>query len=93
MRRGSAPISRTEGWRVQIQQIPDSWVSRVGSSLRGFGFEGGLFEAVLAQRREILASAYAQHPERFVRRAPQPAEPPTAVWINPPKHRSVSQNY
>jgi putative transposase len=39
---------------------------------------------VLAQRREILAAAYAQHPERFVRRAPQPAEPPTAVWINPP---------
>jgi hypothetical protein len=40
--------------------------------------------AVLAQRREILATAYAQHPERFVRRAPQPAEPPTPVWINPP---------
>jgi putative transposase len=41
--------------------------------------------AVLAQRREILAAAYAQHPERFVRRVPQPAEPPRAVWINPPK--------
>ena len=41
--------------------------------------------AVLAQRREILATAYAQHPERFVRRAPRPAEPPKAVWINPPK--------
>ena len=41
--------------------------------------------AVLAQRREILAAAYQQHPERFVRRAPQPAEPPNAVWINPPK--------
>ncbi len=45
----------------------------------------GQTAAVLARRREILASAYAQHPERFVRRAPQPAEPPTAVWINPPK--------
>jgi len=45
----------------------------------------GQTAAVLAQRREILAIAYAQHPERFVRRAPQPAEPPTAVWINPPK--------
>jgi len=40
---------------------------------------------VLARRRDILATAYAQHPERFVRRAPQPAEPPSAVWINPPK--------
>jgi len=45
----------------------------------------GKTAAVLAQRREILAAAYAQHPERFVRRAPQPAEPPKAVWINPPK--------
>ena len=41
--------------------------------------------AVLARRRDILAAAYAQHPERFVRRVPVPAEPPKAVWINPPK--------
>jgi putative transposase len=40
--------------------------------------------AVLEQRREILGAAYAAHRERFVRGAPQPAEPPTAVWINPP---------
>jgi putative transposase len=40
---------------------------------------------VLKRRGEILAAAYAVHPERFVRRAPQPAEPPTVVWINPPK--------
>jgi len=45
----------------------------------------GQTAAVLAQRREILAAAYAQHPERFVRRAPRPAEPPVAVWINAPK--------
>jgi putative transposase len=45
----------------------------------------GQTAAVLAQRHEILAAAYAQHPERFVRRAPRPAEPPKAVWINPPK--------
>ena len=44
----------------------------------------GKTEAVLAWRREILAAAYAQHPERFVRRAPRAAEPPKAVWINPP---------
>ena len=40
---------------------------------------------VLGWRRDILAAAYAQHPERFVRRPPAPAEPPKAVWINPPK--------
>jgi len=45
----------------------------------------GKTAVVLAQRRKILAAAYVQHPERFVRRAPQPAELPTAVWINPPK--------
>jgi len=45
----------------------------------------GKTAVVLAQRREILATAYAQHPERFVRRVPRPAEPPKAVWINPPK--------
>lgn len=41
--------------------------------------------AVIARRGAVLATAYAAHPERFVRRAPRPAEPPTAVWINPPK--------
>jgi putative transposase len=41
--------------------------------------------AVLEHRGEVLATAYAAHPERFVRRAPRPAEPPTTVWINPPK--------
>ena len=28
---------------------------------------------------------YAAHPERFVRRPPEPLTPPTAAWINPPK--------
>lgn len=41
--------------------------------------------AVIEHRAEVLAAAYAAHPERFVRRAPRPAEPPIAVWINPPK--------
>jgi putative transposase len=40
---------------------------------------------VIERRRAVLAAAYAAHPERFVRRAPRPAKPPTAVWINPPK--------
>jgi hypothetical protein len=33
----------------------------------------------------VLAQAYGQHPERFVRGVPQPAALPTAVWINQPK--------
>jgi len=36
-------------------------------------------------RSLVLASAYAAHPERFVRKAPQPPQLPTAAWINPPQ--------
>jgi putative transposase len=40
--------------------------------------------AVRAARQEVLAMAYAAHPERFVRGRPQPPALPEAVWINPP---------
>ena len=33
----------------------------------------------------VLNAAYAAHPERFVRKPPQPPALPTAVWINEPK--------
>jgi putative transposase len=36
-------------------------------------------------RAQVLAAAYAAHPERFVRRPPTPKPLPTAVWINPPE--------
>lgn len=36
-------------------------------------------------RRQVLLSAFKQHPERFVRRPPTPPPLPTAVWINRPK--------
>jgi putative transposase len=39
---------------------------------------------VRAHRQRVLATAYAAHPERFVKGRPQPADLPTAVWINPP---------
>ena len=39
----------------------------------------------------VNASAYAAHPERFVRRPPVPAVPPEAVWINPPKPKPSTQ--
>jgi putative transposase len=39
-------------------------------------------------RSQVLATAYAAHPERFVRQAPRPPQLPTAAWINPPKPTS-----
>jgi putative transposase len=44
----------------------------------------GRTEAVIEQRRAILAAAYAAHPERFVRKPPEPPAPPSAAWINRP---------
>jgi len=45
----------------------------------------GQAETVLQKRQQVLDSAYAAHPERFVKHAPVPAQLPVAVWINPPK--------
>jgi len=39
----------------------------------------------IAARAEVLAGAYAAHPDRFVRGLPRPGAAPAAVWINPPK--------
>ena len=44
----------------------------------------GQAEAVRAQRADVLAAAYAAHPERFVRKPPTPPAVPDTVWINPP---------
>ena len=43
-------------------------------------------------RQRVLSAAYAAHPERFVRKPPQPPMLPHAVWINPPKEESASQD-
>jgi putative transposase len=45
----------------------------------------GQAQAAYDTRSEVLATAYAAHPERFVRQAPRPPQLPTAAWINPPK--------
>jgi len=37
------------------------------------------------QRTHVLATAFAQHPERFPNGRPSPRPLPTAVWINPPR--------
>jgi putative transposase len=44
----------------------------------------GRAEALRIARRQVLAAAYAEHPERFVRGAPEPPALPSAAWINPP---------
>jgi putative transposase len=44
----------------------------------------GRAPAVLATRQRVLDAAYAANPERFVRRAPVVAAPPSQVWINKP---------
>ena len=45
----------------------------------------GLADQRIADRAQVLAGAYAAHPERFVHGLPQPPARPTEVWINPPK--------
>ena len=47
---------------------------------------------VRAQRQQVLATAYAAHPERFLKGRSQPADLPTAVWINPPVKKSTRQD-
>ena len=44
----------------------------------------GLAADVHARRQEVLDRAYAEHPERFVRKAPAPLALPSEVWINKP---------
>jgi putative transposase len=44
----------------------------------------GQVDSVGAARRQVLAAAYATHPERVVRRPPVPPPVPTEAWINPP---------
>ena len=51
----------------------------------------GLAEKIYEQRRQVLAAAYAAHPERFVAGEPTPPRWPAEVWINPPRecHRDA----
>jgi putative transposase len=46
----------------------------------------GLAQTIRDKRANILAGAYAEHPERFVRKPPQPPQLPPSSWINPPNH-------
>ena len=44
----------------------------------------GRAEQVTSARAVVLEGAYGAHPERFVRKPPQPPRLPEAVWINKP---------
>ena len=44
----------------------------------------GTAEAIRAKRAGVLAAAFAAHPERFVRKPPEPPPLPAASWINKP---------
>ena len=52
----------------------------------------GQATAIRERRQHVLAAAYAAHPERFVKGQPQPADLPTAVWINPPAKKTTAQD-
>ena len=45
----------------------------------------GLAQAINDARQVTLSEAHLVHPERFVRKPPEPPALPGAVWINPPK--------
>ncbi len=44
----------------------------------------GRAELIHQHRTRVLAAAYLLHPERFVRKLPEPPTLPTAAWINKP---------
>jgi len=46
---------------------------------------------LIQARQRVLDAAYAQHPERFVRKAPEAPQLPEAVWINPPTRISEKE--
>jgi putative transposase len=47
---------------------------------------------VRAHRQQVLATAFAAHPDRFVKGRPHAADLPTAVWINPPVKKPTRQD-
>jgi len=52
----------------------------------------GRAEGIREQRGAVLLDAYAQHPERFVRKVPTPPALPTVAWINQPEEVADSVN-
>jgi putative transposase len=51
----------------------------------------GRAEQVQAARAEVLTAAYAAHPQRFVRKPPEPPALPAVAWINQPDTQEAAQ--
>jgi len=51
----------------------------------------GQVDAVHAARQVALDRAFAEHPARFVNKAPVPFAKPTATWINRPTPKAVRE--
>jgi putative transposase len=51
----------------------------------------GRCEAIRTRRAQILDAVYVEHPERFVRKPPEPPALPTVAWINEPKEDITTQ--
>ncbi|MFQ5757620.1 MAG: IS3 family transposase [Acidiferrobacterales bacterium] len=49
----------------------------------------GQAEQIIAARQDTLLAAYRAHPERFVKRPPQPPAVPSRAWINPPIEKAA----
>jgi putative transposase len=49
----------------------------------------GLADAKIAHRARVLEQAYRNHPDRFTRGVPKPAQPPKEVWINKPRIATI----
>ena len=49
----------------------------------------GRAQAIREQREVVLLDAYAQHPERFVRKIPTPPALPEVAWINQPAEEAA----
>jgi putative transposase len=52
----------------------------------------GRAREVMAARQKVLDEAYADHPERFLKKKPAPPELPGKVWINPPAKEEETIN-
>jgi putative transposase len=49
----------------------------------------GRATAIRAARAGVLATAYHNHPERFVRKPPAPPKLPGTSWINQPEKKEA----
>lgn len=51
----------------------------------------GRTSEVLQYRRDVLLTAFNQHPHRFKGRCPEPKAPPKTVYINPPREQPTQK--